>query len=263
MWYLYLEQSEPEQIERIEQKLPFSGVVKEHAYRNIFNTCFNLGFGRPRSDTCGTCDQLHIKIQAAIHEEEKLTLKKQLEMHQRKTEKGYDELRKDKIRARQSWNGNGDSQDQESDTEAATSGGIDMYTFDFEQNLPVPTLTHSDVFYSRQLWVYNFGIHDCVSERGYMYMWSELTAKRGSSEVASCLLKCFSSLKTGATSLVLYSDGCAGQNKNKVILFFLLSLIHQKIYQRIDHKFLTRGHIFLPNDRDFAIIITCGASICT
>ena len=124
----------------------------------------------------------------------------------------------------------------------------------FEQNLPVPTLTHSDVFYSRQLWVYNFGIHDCVSKRGCMYMWSELTAKRGSSEVASCLLKCFSSLKTRATSLVLYLDGCAGQNKNKVILFFLLSLIHQKIYQRIDHKFLTRGHTFLPNDRDFAII---------
>ena len=55
MWYLYLEKHEPEQMECLQQKLP---------YRNIFNTCFNIGFGRPRSDACTTCDSFAIQIQA-------------------------------------------------------------------------------------------------------------------------------------------------------------------------------------------------------
>ena len=218
MWYLYLEGHELEQMERNSQKLPFTGTVKESAYRNIFNTCFNLGFGRPQSDTCATCDSFNIKIHATENEEEKEELKNQMEMHQRRAEKGYEELRSDKARAKKSWVANRDEQNQAQEGDGETEQ-VDMYMFDFEQNLPVPTLTHSDVFYARQLWVYNFGIHDCVSERGLMYVWSELTAKRGLSEVASCLLKCFASLKTGASSLILYSDGCGGQNKNKVIVF--------------------------------------------
>ena len=56
---------------------------------------------------------------------------------------------------------------------------VDMITFDFEQNLPIPNLHHNDVFYARQMWEYNFGVHDCVAD--YTYMWDEATAKRGSS----------------------------------------------------------------------------------
>lgn len=36
-----------------------------------------------------------------------------------------------------------------------------VLTFDLQQSLPVPTLTHGAMLYMRQLWVYNFGIHDC------------------------------------------------------------------------------------------------------
>lgn len=124
-----------------------------------------------------------------------------------------------------------------------------MYTFDFQQNLPLPTLTHSDVFYCRQLWVYNLGVHDCVSDVGIMHLWDETTAKRGSSEVASCLHCCHSQRHTGAKHLVLFSDGCAGQNKNRIIATFLLKLVRDGQFEQIDHFFLVHGHT-LPNDRD-------------
>ena len=62
-----------------------------------------------------------------------------------------------------------------------------MITFDLQQNLPTPNLNHNDIFYLRQLWTYNFGIHDCVTEQGYMFMWHEALAKRGASEISSCL----------------------------------------------------------------------------
>ena len=70
-----------------------------------------------------------------------------------------------------------------------TKDAIVMITFDFQQNLPTPHLHHNDMFYLRQIWTYNFGILDCVSDQGYMYLWDETMAKRGSSEVASCVLQ--------------------------------------------------------------------------
>ena len=41
-----------------------------------------------------------------------------------------------------------------------------MITFDFQQNLPTPNLHHSEVFYMRQMWMYNMGIHDFVGHQG-------------------------------------------------------------------------------------------------
>ena len=34
-----------------------------------------------------------------------------------------------------------------------------LITFDMMQKLPVPTFTHNSMFYLRQMWVYNLGIH--------------------------------------------------------------------------------------------------------
>ena len=56
---------------------------------------------------------------------------------------------------------------------------------------------------------------------------------------------------TGAKHLVLFSDGCPGQNKNRIIATFLLKLVHDGQFEQID---LVRGHTFLPNDRDFSVI---------
>ena len=190
-----------------------------------------------------------IKLQAAdMTEKEKL--QKDLELHHRKAEKGYQTLKDQTKLAKESWTGKTNMFGRDPCTVDAT----DMYTFDFEQNLPLPTLTHSDVFYCRQLWMYNFGVHDCVRDKGIMHLWDETTAKRGSCEVASCLDYCFLNRNSGAKHLVLFSDGCGGQNKNRIECTFLLKLIHDGRYQQIDHFFLVRGHTFLPNDRDFSVI---------
>lgn len=51
---------------------------------------------------------------------------------------------------------------------AKSDSSTQVITFDLQQNLPVPTLTHSAMFYLCQLWVYNFGIHECDSGNGIM-----------------------------------------------------------------------------------------------
>ena len=55
-------------------------------------------------------------------------------------------------------------------------------------------------------------------------------------------------------TLTCYSDSCFGQNKNSQIICFWTHLMVQKRFSRIDHKYLVRGHTYLPNDRDFSQI---------
>ena len=85
---------------------------------------------------------------------------------------------------------------------------VDMITFDFQQNLLTHNLQHNDMFYKRQLWTYNFGIHDCVADQGYMFMWDETKAKRGSGEVAPCLYRFLTEFNTGAryVSVISFTD---------------------------------------------------------
>ena len=35
-----------------------------------------------------------------------------------------------------------------------------------------------DIFYMRQVWVYNMEIHDCINDKGHMFMFGEDIAKR-------------------------------------------------------------------------------------
>ena len=92
MWLLYLEANEPDQLIRLRNNQKYTGDVKLWLYNKIFVTEFNLSFGLPRSDTCAMCDTLNNKITAEPEGDEKRQLQQQLEFHQRKGEKGYEDI---------------------------------------------------------------------------------------------------------------------------------------------------------------------------
>ena len=54
-------------------------------------------------------------------------------------------------------------------TYAKAHENTEMLTFDLEKSLPTPVLSTGVVYYKRQLWTYNQGIHDCstVHRQGY------------------------------------------------------------------------------------------------
>lgn len=55
--------------------------------------------------------------------------------------------------------------------------------------------------------------------------------------------------------LVLISDGCPGQNKNKTMVHFLFSIVHVlKLFKKGTYLFPVRGHSYLTNDQDFSLI---------
>ena len=109
---------------------------------------------------------MNIKVQAATDPAIKRKLEGEWELHKRKAERAYQELKEDSARAK-------------------ARNDIDVITFDLQQALPTPMLSTNVVFYKRQMWVYNFGIHDCGTDKGTMNMRDESIASRGSCEMAS------------------------------------------------------------------------------
>lgn len=64
---------------------------------------------------------------------------------------------------------------------------VDVFHFDFQQNMPTLKLPVGEQFYQRLLWTYLFGIYSASNDLMAAYMWHELIAKRGANDVISCL----------------------------------------------------------------------------
>ena len=149
----------------------------------------NFSFCRPKSDTCKTCDTLNVRISAASDTSEKQLLESECQLHHCKAQRAYQQLSEDTALSRSSPN-------------------VDMITFDLQQSLPTPKLSTNIVFYKHQLWTYNLDVHDCSDGRGYMFMWPESTASRGSQEVCSSVLKFLRMKGSSADHLIAFSDSC-------------------------------------------------------
>lgn len=210
--------------------------VSYKVYWSIFHGKFNIKFGLPRTDTCSICDSLRQKEAAEENEDLKRSLTTEKEIHLRKAAAFYD--------LKKSW------------TAKAKDGQAMVVCFDFMQNLPLPHIRDNLAFRCRQLWYYVFGIHNLADNRASMYVYTEDIAKKGQNEVTSMLFDYFARvLDITSPNLVIFSDGCPGQNKNYVMVHFLYILVHcLKLFESVTYIFPMRGHSFLPNDQDFSII---------
>ena len=189
--------------------------VKKNVYRPVFNYNFNLGFGCPRSDTCTTCDEYNGSETA-----------KKIVEHQQDSKPGDRLMAEDRERA-------------------LSIPGINYITFNLEKCLPLPRLTTRLVYYKRQLNLYNMIIHVCNInvENGFMHLWPETVGGRGPSEVGSCLLVSTDWSKMIPGELIAWSDSCAGQNKNFIVVCVWQLLILRGLFTSITHKFPFGGKI--------------------
>lgn len=217
----------------IPQKFQIASADK---YRRIFCKEFNLGFKLPRSDTCKTCDSIHVKIKDNKDDPDLIAkLKIEVESHHDEAKRSENDL-------------------QTTIREAKSNNEFDVVIFDLQQALLTPTLTVGVAFYLRKALTYNFGVHNGKSDKGNMFMWPESVAKRGSDEIASCLWKYVQINKPTSDGLIAFSDNCGGQNKNWNLMAFWRQLVIDGVYQTIEHRFLIPGHTRLLCDRDFALI---------
>ena len=155
MWLLYLHTFEPEERQKYcsDRKKEMRCTVKYSFYKKVFLEEYNLAFGQPRTDTCSQCDRLQSKIDSSEDptEREKLKAEKKKNVHLAKADKANALLK-------------------ELQNKASNDEKTAMYNFDFQQNLPSPTLHSNDMFYCRMLWTYNFALHDCKTQDGIMHL---------------------------------------------------------------------------------------------
>lgn len=237
MHRLYLKKYETEVFSKIETGEESKPTVSYDFYNRHFNQNYKLSFGTPKTDTCQKCDQFENRIKFEKNPESLTTLQLEKELHQRKSEEFYKEMNS-KIK------------------ESKTNDMIEVLTFDFQQNLPLPVVPSGDVFYKRQLWCYNFTIYCASNGKSYCYMYNESTGKKGQNEVISMINHFITNeISPSVKQLYLFSDNCSAQNKNIALMQYFYTLV--KGYRRFDkivHRYPEPGHSFLPCDRSFGII---------
>lgn len=211
-------------------------VLSYAKFKHVFLTKFNLRTKPLKKDTCNKCDYYDSKKKQAS-EEEKALVEDAHSKHLQKAQFLQNQLKIDRKLAQE-------------------DPCTETITFDLQKTLPLPRIPTNVVFYKRQLWVYNLGIHTGSNDQAHCNVWVEGEAGRGSQEVGSCLIKhVIERLGGGVKHLILWSDSCGGQNRNIKLTLMLKALLddHPKL-QTIRLRFLESGHSFLPNDTDFGRI---------
>lgn len=233
MHELYLESYEPESVGNPEYKPK----VPYDFYFRFFKQNFNYSFGAPRSDTCKKCDILHTKLKdVTLHENERKELELDKQSHVVKADLFFKELK-------------------EKTALCKNNDEVEVLTFDYQQNLPLPKVPVGEAFYKRQLWTYNFCIHSGKTNKAHFYLYDETTARKSPNEVVSLLHHYITNvLSQNVKILYLFSDNAAAQNKNSTMVQFLYLLVRTTSIQKVVHRFPEPGHSFLPCDRCFGVI---------
>ncbi|KAL4090102.1 hypothetical protein QTP88_025002 [Uroleucon formosanum] len=227
----------------IEMKRTDQPIASIGKYKTIFYKHFNLSFGHPRLDVCSHCTELKAEINAInINAIQKDLLTNKLSLHKEQS-KHFHRIMK-----------------------LENKNTINI-AFDMMQNQPIPKLSVTEVFYSRQVWVYNLTFvlttEKQIPQNCHMYTWTETESGRGPNEVGSALIHFlkmledkFQNKEDAPTVVNLFSDSCSGQNKNQFIMAVLLHFINfeSKIFSEINHFFPVRGHSYMPPDQVFGRI---------
>ena len=196
-------------------------------YCKIFVTQYNIGFHKPLKDMCDFCSKYKNS-----NDTEKEEMREELENHLLNKDAADKHKQVDKDKAMRSDN---------PDFLAAC--------FDLEQVLITPKGFEQSLYYKRRLNTYNLTVYNLGDKNGYSYIWHEGIAQRGGCEIASCI---YSFLKTASESnkknIILYSDNCCGQNKNRFYISMLWYSLHKFNFDSIQHKYLEKGHSFNEND---------------
>ncbi|KAG0717042.1 hypothetical protein GWK47_055240 [Chionoecetes opilio] len=218
------------------------GCVSPRFYRTVFTRDYNIVFRPPKTDLCNRCELLKSTIAHKETQEVNVDADiKTLEDHQKLAEEVQQLL---------------SSAEKESRV-APPDSQLRTICIDLQQTLPCPRLHTGVAYYKRKMWIYNFCVYDLNKKKGNMYVW-QMTARRGSDEIGSCILKWLESELTDPGNqfkrLRIFCDNCAGQNKNSNIVVMALRLIHALTLDKVELVFMVPGHSFLPCDRAFGHI---------
>lgn len=202
-------------------------------FRQVFNEKFNIHF---HPDTCPKYDAFEMQIKHGTSEE-RHQIEIERDLHHKKAEAARNGMKKDAEEGK------------------TNNNNVTVIALDLMKTLATPVISTGICYYKRQLWTYCLGIHNISINQGFMYVWNESIASRGSPEIASCIMHYIKNYVQTST-LIMYSDQCGGQNRNIKMYSFCNYIVTSPnfVVNKIDHKFLVSGHSYLPCGEDFGLI---------
>ena len=206
--------------------------VKKEFYFNIFHKDFNLAFHKPKKDMCDFCEKYSRSSDAKKEE-----MNEVMKMHMKNKKMCRELKEQEKLRAQNDHT-------------------VKAACYDLQQVLTTPHSMSSQLYYRRKLATYNLTVFDLAKKDGYCYMWHEGVAKRGASNIASCVWKYMAAnTESGQCSeFVFFTDNCGGQNKNKTMAAMYLHAVRTLSVERISHYYLEAGHTQNEGDSMHAVI---------
>lgn len=169
--------------------------LKIHMYRKIFNYEFNMAFLQPKKDLCNKC--FLFKNNRTPTEKDRDNYKNHtMEKNMSKAERDLD---RSNIDANQC-----------------------IVCYDLQNVFSLPKGNSSIFFYKRKLNVFNLTATAIIPQKEkitYCAIWHEGHSGRSGNDIASALLKLLNNISKDNPNLkkiILWSDSCVPQNKNKI-----------------------------------------------
>lgn len=209
--------------ECIESQQPYVSAI---TYRRIFSTSYNLSFFKPKKDQCLTC----VKY-ANSDNSRKKSLEEEYKGHLLRRDNAFQSKAADKERA-------------------STDNEFISATFDLQSVLQIPSGDVSQLYYTRKLNAYNATIYESAPpNNAHCFCWTEIHGLRGSCEIATVLLLYLQNLPRTTKRVSLFSDTCAGQNRNQFVsCMFLYAVRTIDNLEMVEHKFMEKGHSYMEVD---------------
>nr|CAI5821888.1 unnamed protein product [Callosobruchus analis] len=196
-------------------------------FSRIFNYEYNIAFFSPKKDQCEDC--MAFKVAS---DEEKISLKDDYENHLKEKELSRREKENDK--------NNSDE-------------GTIVAVYDLQAVLQCPKGDVSTFYYTCKLNVFNLTVYEIKTHTAKCFMWDESEANRGVCEIVSCILSCKVKFCKDDLPVILWSDGCAYQNRNSTLSNALLH--HAKKHNKtITQNYLEPGHTQMECDSVHSLI---------
>lgn len=196
--------------------------LSECRFAQIFDD-YNLSLYQPKKDACDTCEG-YKKSNVPFEQYETHILKKD----QARTEK-------------------------EKDKEDQT---VQTFAMDLQSLLQSPRSNVSALYYKLKLSIHYFTIINLNTKDGFCFMWNETEGGITSNEFSTILSNFVLSqlpLSEVKSKIVLYSDGCAYQNRSNPLANALLHLSTTKNII-IEQKYLEVGHTQMEADSMHSLI---------
>ncbi|CAI6368591.1 unnamed protein product [Macrosiphum euphorbiae] len=122
-----------------------------------------------------------------------------------------------------------------------------VITMDLQSVLLCPKTDASAMYYKQKLQLHNFTIYRLNDKDFTLYVWHEGNGSVSANEFTSCIIQYIDTLPNEVTEVILISDGCNYQNRNKTLACALSTLAKTKSIT-IEQLFLTKGHTMMEAD---------------